>query len=314
MAFASIITVSLNPAIDRVVEVDRFAFGAHQEARDVLRTAGGKGINVSRMLAAMGVRTIATGFLGEENRASFDSLFRDSLIRDEFFNLPGRTRENVTIADHHTGQETHLRARGLPVAPRHLARLEKKLGLLAAEGSLVIFSGSLPPEVTPEQFRELVDSCSRAGAKVAVDTSGDALRSMAGRRLWLVKPNSYELPLLVGRDLGSLDEELAAARELAGRVEYVLFTCGAAGAYLFGPDVALHARVDVGDSEICNTVGCGDVLLGAFVAGLSVEQGIHQTFRDAVACATASAMNFTPGEFDPADLFKLQPHTELVAL
>jgi len=196
-----VITVTLNPTIDRLIEVDHFTVGAHQAGKDVMRTAGGKGVNVSRVLAAMGVRNFATGFLGEDNRGEFDALFQDPLIQDEFFNLPGRTRENVTIVDRHSGIETHIRAAGLAVPAEQLARLTKKLRLLAADGSMLVFSGSLPPGIAPRQFVELVTSCQAAGALVAVDTSGDALAELAGRPLWIVKPNAVELPLLAGREL-----------------------------------------------------------------------------------------------------------------
>ena len=314
MASPSIITVSLNPALDRVIEVDGFTIGAHQVGREVLRSAGGKALNVSRVLAAMGIRSVATGFLGDRNRGGFDSLLSDPLVGDEFFPLPGNTRENVTITDRRTGQETHIRDVGLEVAPRHLSRLAKKLRLLAADGGILIFSGSLPPGIGPADFSDLVAACQAAGARVAVDTSGDALAAMAGRRLWLVKPNGVELPLLAGREARGLDEQLAAARGLTDRVDNVVFTIGADGAYLFTRALALHAWVDVAAGSIRNTVGCGDALLGAFVAGVWRGREVGRAFRDAVACATASAMTITPGEFDAETFSQLQAKVEMTEL
>lgn len=311
MPSPAVITVTLNPTIDRLIEVDHFTVGAHQAGRDVMRTAGGKGVNVSRVLAALGVRNFATGFLGEDNRGEFDALFQDPLIQDELFNLPGRTRENVTIMDRHSGLETHIRAAGLAVPAKQLARLTKKLHLLAADGSMLVFSGSLPPGIDPRQFVELVASCQAAGALVAVDTSGDALAAMAGRPLWIVKPNAVELPLLAGRELVGIDGQLAAARELTGLVENVIFTVGADGAYLFSRDLALHARVDVPAESIRNTVGCGDALLGAFVAALRNGATPGDAFPPAVACAAASAMTLTPGKFDPQTLADLRAKVEL---
>ena len=314
MPTPSIITVSLNPAVDRVLEVERFTVGAHQVGREVLRIAGGKAINVSRVLAALEVRSVATGFLGEENRGSFESVLRNPLIVNEFFPLPGRTRENVTIADRASGQETHIRDVGLQVAPRFLERLEKKLRLLETAGSIVIFSGSLPPGITAAEFARLVESCTAADARVAVDTSGDALRAVAGRDLWLVKPNAAELSLLVGQDLPSRDEQLQAARSLTSTVENVLFTRGAEGAWCFTRELALHGRAAISPEQVRNTVGCGDALLGAFVAGVSRETPLRETFRDAVACATASAMTLAPAEFDPAVFDELRGKVELTEL
>ena len=306
-----IITVSLNPAIDRVLEVEDFTFGAHQPARELSRTPAGKAINVSRVLAALDARSVATGFLGSENRSSYDPLFRDGRISDEFFLLPGRTRENVTIVDRTSGRETHLRDVGLKVERRYLDRLAKKLGLLSRADCIVIFSGSLPPGAEPADLVQLVQVCASAGARVAVDTSGEALRAMAGRPLWLLKPNAAELAALTGRELGSLPEHLDAARELAARVDVVLFTRGEQGAYLFTGELALHAVAPVPAELIRNTVGCGDVLLGTFVAGVCRGRDLRQCLRDAVAFATASACDVATAQFGPELAEKLKDQVQL---
>jgi 1-phosphofructokinase len=310
----AIITVSLNPAIDRTIEVDSFTVGAHQPGREIRRTPGGKAVNVSRTLAALGVRTIATGFLGEDNRSGFDVLFRKTLVNDQFFTLPGRTRENVTIADLATHQETHIRDRGLEIPRRALDRLDKKLKLLARSDSIVIFSGSLPPGIGADDFHDLVSHCIGAGARVAVDTGGEALRAMASLPLWLIKPNGAELSKLVGRPLQDAVEQVQAARELAARVTNVLLTRGGEGAYLVTADLALHARVPVPADRVCNTVGCGDALLGAFVAGVWRAQSPREALARAVALATAAACTLGPAEFDPETLDQFRSQVEITEL
>jgi len=310
----AIITVSLNPAIDRVMGVENFTLGAHQTGREVSRIPAGKAVNVSRVLAALNVRSIATGFLGQENRASFDSLFSNGLVSDEFFLLPGRTRENVTITDRETGQETHIRDAGLKVERRYLDRLAKKLSLLSRPLCVVIFSGSLPPGAGPEDLVRLVDVCTAAGARVAVDTSGEAIRAMVGKQLWLVKPNATELEHLVGRKLGDLRQQLLAGRELASHVRVVLLTRGGEGACLLTPDLALHGRVSIGPERLRNTVGCGDVLLGAFVAGTWRGLDVRQAFVEAVACASASACSLGTAEFDPDVVEELRSKVQVTEL
>ena len=216
-AVPTIVTVSLNPAIDRVIEVPDFKPGAHQVGREVSRIAGGKAVNVSRVLAALGVPNIATGFLGQENRADFEQILKGPLVKDELFLLPGRTRENVTIADPTTGRETHIRDLGLEVPAPALGRLVSKLKLLCSRRPVVIFGGSRPPGISVEVFAELVSNCISAGARVAVDASGEGLAAMAGKPLWLVKPNADELAQLVGRELPTEQKRFQAARELAKR-------------------------------------------------------------------------------------------------
>ena len=295
---ASIITVSLNPTIDRVIEVDDFTVGAHQVGREILRTPGGKAVNVSRVLARLGVRSIATGFLGADNRNYFDSFLQCAQVADEFFVLPGRTRENVTVVDRRSNQETHIRDIGLEVDARNLARLKKKLQLMSRADSIVIFSGSLPPGVGPGDLLEMVQMCIASGARVVVDTSGEALLAVAGQRLWLVKPNSLELSTLTAEKFHTPEAEIAAARKLAGRVETVLFTRGDQGSYLFAEGLALHGHVPVEPHCIRSTVGCGDALLGAFVAGVQRKGDLRRVFADAVACASASACTASPAEFE----------------
>jgi 1-phosphofructokinase len=349
--FPPVITVTLNPAIDRVIAVDNFEAGAHQVGREVLRVPAGKGINVSRVLAAMGTPSVATGFLGEENRSVYAPLFAGGTIADEFLTLPGATRENFTITDHARNRDTHIRMEGLAADAAALAKLSEKLQrMILAAGHhqvasgpcppLVIFSGSLPPGVSPADFAALVDICLSAGARAAVDTSGPALSAVAAKPLWLVKPNLEELPQLVlGSSMGSLpvrvpplrdagilparDADILsarpagslpvrvspvvplflAAREIAARIPNVILSAGAEGAYLFasGPTAtALHAVAPVDPAQVRSTVGCGDALLGAYVAGLTKGLTARDAFLQAVAVASASALTPGPADFDPA--------------
>jgi len=296
--FPCILTVTLNPAVDRLIEVDCLVPGDHQVGREVSRTPGGKGINVSRVLAALGVGSIATGLLGEANRDEFADFLTGPLIEDEFVLLAGRTRQNTTIADRSTGLHTHIRDAGLPVDRPAITRLADKLRSLVSRGAIVAFSGSLPPGAGPDDFAELVGICAAAGARVAVDSSGPALAAAAAGKLWLIKPNVQELAELVGRNLETLDEQLAAARKLAARTDYVLLSRGRDGACLVTKDHALCARAEVEASAVRNTVGCGDALLGAFLASIIRHEDAATALRKAVATASASACQATSAGFE----------------
>lgn len=310
----TIVTVSLNPAIDRVLEVPNFTLGQHQVGTEVRRTPAGKAVNVSRVLAALDVPSIATGFLGKENRDAFDEVFDDPHISDEFFMLPGRTRENVTISDPNAAQETHVRQTGLSVSPEALERLRRKLVLLARQDSVMIFSGSLPPGVTPGAFAQIIGELASQKVKVAVDTTGEALASVAHKTLWLVKPNSSELALLVGRKLGDISDHLAAAAELATNIHHVLYSRGAEGAYLFCGSTALHAFAPIDRERVRNTVGCGDTLVASFVAAICHGRSPEDALARAVATATASACDFGTASFDPILAEELLANVELKRL
>ena len=298
-----IITVTLNPTIDRVIEVPGLTPGDHQTVQTVVQSPGGKGVNVSRTLEAFGLASTAMGFLGCDNRGEFATLFESGLVEDAFLTLPGRTRENITLVDTQAGLDTHLRDTGLAVSVGDLRELSEQLLAMIEPDDIVVFSGSLPPGVEPENLAELLKSSTEAGAKVAVDSSGPALEAVAKQKnLWLIKPNSLELSQLLGRELPTLEDQLKAARGLAQKVELILLSCGRAGAYLITREETCCASVEL-DCEVVNTVGCGDVLLGGFLAAMQNDQPPAQALAIAVAAATACAANKTAAKFE-LDLFE----------
>ena len=290
-------TVTLNPAIDRVVEVSGLVPGAHQPSRTVSRMPAGKGVNVSRVLAAMGVASTAAGLLGADSVTDYAPLFADGRIRNAFLVIPGRTRENITLTDVVTGLDTHLRDAGLAVDDGDTEALTQRLADLVSPGSVVVFSGSLPPGMTPEALAGIIERVAGQGADIVLDTSGPALRAVRSDKLWLVKPNAIELAETAGRELPTRDDQLAAAGDLAGHIPLVLFSVGAEGAYLVTRRHTHYAPAPVVQAR--NTVGCGDVLLGVFLARWLEADEPGQALAAAVAAAAASAEHPVTAHFDP---------------
>jgi len=290
---SNIITVTLNPAIDRVIEVESFSVGEHQVGRERLRQAAGKGVNVSRTLARMELPSVATGFLGTQSVPEYINVFADRRITNAFVMLPGQTRENFTITDLRSRRETHIRSEGLPVDAWGLARLTRTLERLVEPGTTVIFSGSLPPGVLPGHLAALVQGCLSRGARVAVDTNGPALSAVADLPLWVVKPNAKELADLLGSPTKE-HEQLADTRKLASRFEHVLLSLGARGAYLVTDGIALYGVLELAAEEVVSTVGCGDVFLAAYIAGLVQGLEPRDAFAGALAFGAACATVLDP--------------------
>ncbi|MHC4982988.1 MAG: 1-phosphofructokinase family hexose kinase [Planctomycetota bacterium] len=306
-----VITVTLNPAVDRLLEVRKLIPGTHEPACEVARTPGGKGVNVSRVLSALGLASIATGFLGEANRREFAEFFADPNVTNEFVTLPGRTRENVTIAERRSGRETHIRDVGLAVERSAVRRLKAKLSSLASPESIVVFSGSLPPGVEPADFAGMLGLCAGGGARVAVDASGPGLRAALDSDLLLLTPNLEELAEIAGSSITTPEEQAAAARRCADRAELVLLSRGRHGACLITKTAAWSAIAAVNAADIKNTVGCGDVLLASFVAGFIRGDDLQEALKRAVATASASACHPLPAAFDPKLAGKLLETAEL---
>ena len=306
---STIVTVAMNPAVDRVIEVPNLSLGDHQIGRLVSRTPAGKGVNVARALSALGMSSLVTGFVGDDCFDEYETFLREASVQGQLLRVAGRTRENITLLDPVRGVDTHIRDAGFEITSEDLVRLRNKLNLLAGDGVMVIYSGSLPPGVSPEAFREMVETTLRAGALVVVDTSGPALTAVADLPLQLVKPNVDELALLVDHPISGDDEIIAAGRALSRTIQTVIVSCGSAGGYVFVAESAMLGQVDLGSRPVVNTVGCGDCLLAGFVVERAKGAPVRDAYRRALAVATAAAVNLNPGEFDPAVVDELTART-----
>jgi 1-phosphofructokinase len=303
--FDLVVTVSLSPAIDRVLEVPDFKIGGHQKGRLLSRTPAGKAINVSRALARLGVKNTATGFVGYDQLEMFETFLEESDVQSQLLAVDERTRVNITLVDPNNNVETHIRDVGFHVGDADLTRLRKKLNLLCSDRSLVVFSGSCPPGIEARQFASLIAMCVQSGAKVAVDTSGDPLRAVRDKPLWLAKPNTAELADLAGRPLDD-EQIIQTGLDLSDTYRALIVSRGEAGGYLFIDRSALVGHVPVARERIRNTVGCGDCLLAGFVAAQMHGKNVRDSYRHAIAVATAAACSLGPADFDLDDVAEFE--------
>lgn len=321
MAEVRIATVTLNPAVDRVLEAPGFAIGKHASARRVAMYPAGKGINVSRVLALLGRRSIASGFVGRGELSMFEEHLEETgegHVICQFLKVRNQTRDNITIVDPIEDTETHIRDEGLPVQPEDVARMSSKLSMLAREGTVLSFGGSLPPGVTPDAFAHMIARCQEGGAQIAVDTSEEALRALQGQPLWLAKLNRSELATLADRPTETREQVIEAARGLSesggGPVKNVLATMGADGAVLITAGVGLFGQVAVHPGRIVSTVGCGDSLLAGVLAGWTGASDWTAALREGLAAATADAVERKAGfvSLDDVEEFRASAMIESV--
>ncbi len=307
-----IIAVALNPAIDRVIEVPHLAIGAHQVARLLTRNPAGKAVNLAKGLALLGVPSILTGLVGE---GEIDYYARDAAaygIPMQMLPVTGHTRENITLIDPVGRTETHLRDRGFVVRPDELGNLRRRLIELAGPDATFVFGGALPQGITPEEVADLLKICRGTGSRLAVDASGPALSAAVDIRPWLIKPNRQEFQDLLGRNLPTTADLLAAGKDLAHRIDLTLLSCGEDGAYLFAADAAWHGRCDVPAHRIASTVGCGDALLAGLLASLHRGLDLPGALKLAVAAAAATALSPT-ALFDRENVDAMLPLAEVFA-
>jgi len=262
-----IVTFTANPSVDRTAEVGELIRGAVIRAHGIRVDAGGKGINVTRALAANGHPTIAVLPTGGAEGAQLRALLEAEQLSATAVPVADAIRANVTIVEP-DGTTTKINEPGPELSARELEALTRALLQTAADARAdwVVLSGSLPPGVAPELYAELTRRLRHEGVKVALDTAGPLLRAAVAGGPDLIKPNDRELEQASGIAVGTPADVLDAAAELrrAGARD-VLASLGADGAVLVDQTGAWHGYAPVAVPR--STVGAGDSMLAGFLAG-----------------------------------------------
>lgn len=308
---ARVLTVTLNPALDLTVQLPALRLGEVNRSDNLQVHAAGKGLNVAQVLADLGHQLTVTGFLGEANAQPFEQLFSARGFADEFVRVAGETRSNIKLAEA-DGRITDINGPGLEVGAAQRDELLARLERLVPGHELVVVAGSLPRGVEVPWFVELLQRLARLGARVALDTSGAALREGLALSPWLIKPNEEELAQ--ARDLDPADAQALAdeARRLNARIEHVVMSQGAAGVSWFSPAAAWHAQPP--KVRVVSTVGAGDSLLAGMLHGLLAGWPAERTLAHATAIAAQAVGQVGFGITDRAQLAELEAAVRLQPL
>ena len=277
-----IYTVTCNPALDLAVRLDGLQIGGLNRTAGATLIAGGKGVNVSRVLGELGERNKALGFVAGSNGVMLESALAQMGVMTEFIRLPeGQTRINVKL---YGEQETELNAPGPVVSHQQTEGLLKDLSRLQ-EDDLLCLCGSLPPGMGVDSYARMLKA---AGVRTIVDTTGEALLCALAEKPWLVKPNRDELAALAGRELPTIEDVMEAAAWLREKgAQNVLVSMGKDGALLCAEGKRLYQPAP--DGEVIGTVGAGDSLVAGFAAGWQRCGDMAQALRLGVACGSATA-------------------------
>lgn len=301
---AKILTLTLNPALDLTVELSRLDAGQVNRSEEMHTHAAGKGVNVAQVLADLGHQVTVSGFLGEDNLQAFETLFAKRGFVDAFIRVPGETRSNIKVAEQ-DGRITDINGPGPMVDATAQQALLDRLLQIAPGHDAVVVAGSLPRGVTAQWLRELIERLNALGLKVALDSSGEALRAALQASPWLIKPNTEELAHALGCEVVSPIAEAQAAARLHGQgIEHVVISHGADGVNWFSVGSALHATPP--KVSVASTVGAGDSLLAGMLHGLLSADTPEQTLRTATAIAAMAVTQIGFGINDSAQLAQLE--------
>ena len=281
-----IYTVTLNPSIDFIVRLDHLELGSVNRMTSDDKFAGGKGINVSRILQRLDVDNTATGFIGGFTGRFVENGLIAEGIKTNFVQVSEDTRINVKIK---AGEETEINGAGPKISDEKLEELKAILAGLSSEDT-VVFAGSAPSSLGNQVYNTLIPIAKKAGAEVVCDFEGQTLLDSLNYQPLLVKPNNHELADIFGVELNGLEDIEKYAREiLAKGAKNVIISMAGDGALLVTPEAAYFAKPIKG--TVKNSVGAGDSMVAGFTGEYVKSGDPIEALKWGVACGTATTFS-----------------------
>lgn len=290
---AAIVTLTLNPALDVFTGTESVRPTHKLRCTPPRFEPGGGGINVARVVHALGGEVTAVFPRGGSSGAAFEKLLRESGVPIAPVPIAGTTRESFTVDEEENGEQYRFVLPGPTLSDEDLEHILETVAGVEGPPAYVIASGSLPPDCDPQIFRRLCALCGRIGARLVIDTSGEALAAVEGSCAFLIKPSLREVQELVGRELADAAAECEAARELLARgfADVIVVSLGDRGALLVAEDAEL--RMPAIEVPAGSAVGAGDSMVAGITLALASGKSLEEALRYGVAAGAAALI--TPG-------------------
>ena len=290
-----IYTVTLNPSLDYVASVKQFRVGTVNRSEGEVIMPGGKGINVSLMLKALGHESQALGFLAGFTGEEIRRLVSERGVSENFLFLKnGFSRINMKLK---SDDETEINGAGPFISEAEREDFMRILEANVCDGDILVLSGSAPKSLPSTFYGDIIRTVSDKNVKVVADVSGQTLWSVLPYRPFFVKPNHHELGELFGTSVRTREEAAFYARKLQNEgAENVMVSLAGAGAVLVTGNAVYYA--DAPSGEVKNSVGAGDSAVAGFLAGWLCEQNAEYALTLAVAAGSATAFSQSIAEGD----------------
>lgn len=293
-------TVTLNVSIDKAYKIK-----GSVESGKVIRvlecnnTAGGKGLNVSRVISICGEEVLATGFVGGHCGALVEELLENDNIKNQFTHVNSETRSCINILDENN-ISTEFLEKGSSVNEDEIDKFIEDFNKIIDNSNVITISGSVPQGVPTDIYATLIKMIKSKNKKVILDASGDLLKEGIKALPTMIKPNSEEMENLLGFSINNREEVIKSAIKLyESGIELVVVSLGGDGALLVCEEGVYHGKPP--KIKVVNTVGCGDSMVAAFA--VAMERGYSNTdsLKYAVSISAANAMTFSTGNFNSKD-------------
>lgn len=308
-----ILTVTLNAAVDKRYELEHFSEGEVNRTALCRFSAGGKGLNVSRVAVLAGEEVTATGFAGGYTGKLIEKLAEEDGIMTDFVHTEAESRTCVNIFDKSSGVQTEILEGGEAISEEKVSELMKKYETLVKKADAVTISGSVPKGVGANVYIEMIKEAKRLNKPVLLDTSGSVLCECVKARPYLIKPNQDEIIQLTGF-VPENEAELIKAGEMLQKngIAYVVISLGADGSLMISENGVWKASVP--PVKAVNTVGCGDAMLAALAEGICRQWSEEKLLCHASAISAANALHERTGYFEEKVYKNLYPQIQIEKL
>ena len=302
-----IITVTLNAALDKTLEVPNFTPGRRHRTVDQTTMPGGKGVNIARAIKRLGQPVIATGLAGGATGNRIVEALNDEAILNAFVRIREESRTNTAVLDPTNGMHTEINERGPSVSIQELELFRDKLLYLAKGASICVFAGSLPRGVEPEVYASLIRGVRKLGVTTIIDTDGEPLRLAVKAEPEVVSPNELEAEELVGHEFNGIDDRARAVAEIAslGPAEAIMTVPDGCYAQIEETGGPVLYRVTVEELEARSSIGSGDAFLAGYVASRYAGRSPVDCLRFGVACGAESTQHIGAGILEPSRVERL---------
>lgn len=308
-----ITTITLNASIDKAYYMDRaIENGTVMRVKSIRNSAGGKGLNVARVVRLCNEKVKASGLAGGYNGKYLENLLEKDGISNDFDHIQGETRSCINILDKQYGSTEYLEP-GCPVTEEEVGKFLERFPDIIGDSSVVTLSGSVPQGMEKDIYQKLISIVKSEGKEVILDTSGELLKKGILACPTMVKPNKDEMEMLFGTKIHGIEDVIANAKRIFHQgIPYVVVSLGGDGALMVCGEGVFQGKPP--KVKVVNTVGCGDSMVGALAVALHREEKPKEALRFAVAVATANAMSPNTGDFEPEICEKLINEVEIVEL
>jgi len=305
-----IVTVTLNPAIDKTINIDNFMEGKVNRVSGARIDIGGKGINASKVINKLGGKSIVLGFVAGKNGDTIIEYLNDNGIQHDLIKTKGETRTNIKIVDKIKGLVTDINEKGQSIRKDEVRKLKERILNNLSKEDIIVFSGSVPPGVKNNIYKELIELSKSKGAKTILDADGQLLVEGIKAKPYLIKPNIHELEKAFSRNLNDNISIVNLAKEIVnGGVENVYISMGEKGSIFVNKDTEVF--IDALDVEVKNTVGAGDALVASVAFALEKGYDLKKALKLSTAAATLSVMSEGTQIGNIKDIEKLENKVKL---